>query len=545
MHSIFRTAALNSALLLFAVSVPAATITGTVKGPDGAPFQGAFVQAEDIKMNMMMSVLSNEQGHYRLDNLPAGEYKIQIHAVGYKADPHADVNLTADQKASFDFSLQPGTVHWTDISANQAAVLLPDKPGKDTFIHSCAYGCHSFQNKIAPYRLDESGWRDKVNYMKYSQKYFLSLGTTPDAKFDDAVRYMSAVFSPDSDLPDSPADVPGYKQTVRHYSEAAMNIVYVEFNTPPGNPPQTHSRMPWSAWYDEKHGQVLVPYISGNGFGRMDLKTGKVDEYYLPLHPGYTSAGVGFHSVVSSADGTLWFTEQGMNSIGKWDPSTKEFTEYQDGWTPGKEYLMSGGKSKHTVRVDSKGVVWISGAPLSKFDPKTKEYTHYDEVPDCYQIFVDKDDNAWFTEMRDNGGIGKVDAKTGKVVKYPYHDFRPHRLTLDAQGMVWFNGRGDKLVRFDPKTEKFTDFPLPGPNVGTYGIGYDLDGGVWYNSEHIDELGRLDPKTGKVVEYPFPQSENEIKELLIDNHNRIWFASPTNNKFGYFYIARNTESAAK
>jgi virginiamycin B lyase len=77
--------------------------------------------------------------------------------------------------------------------------------------------------------------------------------------------------------------------------------------------------------------------------------------------------------------------------------------------------------------------------------------------------------------------------------------------------------------------------------VGTYALGHDLDGGVWYNSEWGDVLGRLDPKTGKVVEYPFPQTENAIKELLPDNHNRVWFASPYNNKFGYYYLAGKTD----
>jgi hypothetical protein len=54
-------------------------------------------------------------------------------------------------------------------------------------------------------------------------------------------------------------------------------------------------------------------------------------------------------------------------------------------------------------------------------------------------------------------------------------------------------------------------------------------------------LGRLGPKTGKVVEYPFLQAQNGIKELLPDNHNRRWFASPSNGKFGSVYLAGKTD----
>ena len=521
-----------SALVCSASIAAGATVNGTVKGPDGAPFKAAFVQARNAGMNMMMSVLSDKQGHYKLENLPAGEYTIQIRAVGYKADPRTKVSLTKDQKVSFDFALQVGVVHWTDISTNQAEALLPDGPNRQVAMKRCFEGCHSFQHKFAPYRLDQDGWREKAAAMKYEQASFGGIGEgRMDTQFAQAVQYLATVFSPDSNLTDSVADLPGYKQTVRQFSDDSMNIVYVEYDTLGGNPPITHARMPWSAWYDEKHGQVLVPYLSGNGFGRMDLETGKVEEYFLNPPDDYKAkAGeVIFHSMAPAPDGTLWFTEAGRKILGKWDPATKEFTEYQDTI------------SKHSARVDSKGTVWTSGA-LAKFDPKTKEFTHFPEAPGVYQMYVDKDDNAWFTAPG-TGKIGTVNAKTGKLTQYLYPDaeFHPHRLTIPPDGTAWFNGREDKVVRFDPQTEKFTDFPIPGPNVGTYGIGHDMDGGVWYNSEWIDVLGRVDPKTGKVVEYPFPQAENGIKELLPDNHNRVWFASPTNDKFGYFYLAGKTD----
>ena len=521
-------------IVFFASVAFGATITGTVKGPDGAPFKAAFVQAQNPKMNMMMSVLSDKQGHYKLENLPAGEYTVQIRAIGYKADPRAQVSLTKDQKVSFDFALQVGVVHWTDISTNQAEALLPDGPNRQATMKTCFEGCHSFQHRFAPFRLDEDGWREKVNFMKYAQASFGGIGEGKwDDRFNNAVQYLSAVFSPDSKLPDSPTDVPGYEKTVRQFSDDALNIVYVEFNTLGGNPPLTRHRDPWSAWYDEKHGQVVVPYISGNGFGRMDLKTGKVEEYWLTPPADYTAkAGeVIFHSLVVAPDGTLWFTEAGRKILGKWDPATKEFTEYPD--TVGK----------HSVRVDSKGTLWTSGGFLSKFDPATKEFTHFSETPPYnYQIYVGKDDNPWVTSPA-AGKIGTLDAKSGKVSMYAYEDskFHPHRLTIAPDGSVWFNGSEDKVVRFDPKTEKFTDFPIPGPNVGTYAIGYDQDGGVWYDSQWIDELGRVDEKTGKVTEYPFPQAENGIKEMLPDNHNRVWFASPANDKFGYFYLAGKTD----
>ena len=39
-----------------------ATITGTVRGPDGAPFAGAFIQAQNTKSGITVMILSDDQG---------------------------------------------------------------------------------------------------------------------------------------------------------------------------------------------------------------------------------------------------------------------------------------------------------------------------------------------------------------------------------------------------------------------------------------------------------------------------------------------------
>src|SRR5580704_699298 len=79
--------------VLAASCADAATISGTVTGPDGAPFRGAFVQARHAGLKMTVSVLSDNQGRFVAENLPAGDYRLQVRAVGYKADPKSGVKL--------------------------------------------------------------------------------------------------------------------------------------------------------------------------------------------------------------------------------------------------------------------------------------------------------------------------------------------------------------------------------------------------------------------------------------------------------------------
>ena len=50
-----------------------AAVTGTVKGPDGTPFKGAFVEAQNKKTRITVNVLSDKDGHYHVDDLAAGD----------------------------------------------------------------------------------------------------------------------------------------------------------------------------------------------------------------------------------------------------------------------------------------------------------------------------------------------------------------------------------------------------------------------------------------------------------------------------------------
>jgi hypothetical protein len=124
-----------TAIVLVAPHADAATITGTVKGPDGAALRGAFVQARNAKTKIMVSVLSDNQGRYKVENLPAGEYRLQIRAPGYRAEPRSGLSLTDEQNATHDFALQT-MVRWSDISMYQG--IQPCRArGKNLFFVHC------------------------------------------------------------------------------------------------------------------------------------------------------------------------------------------------------------------------------------------------------------------------------------------------------------------------------------------------------------------------------------------------------------------------
>ena len=508
-------AALGS-LALSASVAGAATISGTVTGPDGQPFRGAFVQARNGATKITVSVLSDSQGRYQVPDLTAGEYRLSIRAPGYKADPKSAIKLTADQSAAADFALQQGLVRWSDISYVQGQKLLPDVRGKDLFFAHCT-ACHGFESRMASVKRDADGWRDRVTYMREAMGFFINRPQLQftDQKADDIAYFLNYAFGEDSTMPASPASLPGYKETVHQFSDEALKIVYVEYEMP------GPSRMPWSA-YPDQNGKFWIPYYGrANRIGELDPVSGVVTEYPVP-----ETGTAAIHSAVPAPDGSVWLTEQGSNKLGKWDPKTQKITEYQDDW------------GKHTARVESNGLVWSTGG-LSVFDPKTEKFTHIPEVPNAYGITLDKDGNVWFAELRRDGRIGKVDAKTLQVTKYqpPTATGFPRRIQVDDQGVIWFaEFQGGKIGQFDPKTERFKEFALPGEKPTPYALGVDADHKVWYSSEWMDVLGRLDPATGQVTEFPMPHAENSMREFTLDAKGRFWYGSPANDRVGYFYL---------
>jgi virginiamycin B lyase len=520
--------------LYLAASCYGATVSGTVKGPDGAPVEGAFVQAQNAKTKMSFFVLSDRQGHYRVEKLPAGEYRVQVKATGLRVDPKSGVALTADQSVALDFALETGVVRWNELSIYQAKKLWPEEKAKQEIFTEC-FICHGFQTRMASVRRDADGWLDRVQFMRDAMHFSLGYRIT-DQDAAEIATYLHKLYGEDSAFPKSPTELPGYKETVRPFSSEASSIAYVEYDMP------GPSRMPFSA-APAKDGSVWIPNFGiGNKITRLNPKTAEMQDFPVP-----NEGTAAVHSAIAAPDGSVWLTEQASDKLGRWDPITQKVTEYQDAYAAGMEGREDGG-SRHTVRIDSKGMVWSSGYPLTRFDPETGKFNDFPEAAHTYSLDFDKDENVWFTNPG-TGQIGKVDAKTLKVTQWmpPTLNTYERRIVVDSDGTVWFGEyQKGKIGHFDPKAQTFKEYDLPGGlDTFPYAMAIGLDHSIWYSSYYLDVIGRLDPKTGKVIEYPFPHSENTIREFFRDSEGRMWYGSPSNNKVGYFYLTSASERVGK
>ncbi|HVB34111.1 MAG TPA: carboxypeptidase regulatory-like domain-containing protein [Patescibacteria group bacterium] len=535
-----------------------ATISGTVKGPAGKPFEGAFVEAQNTTTNISTDVLSHADGRYTVPNLPAGTYRLTIRAVGYKAVPQSETLQSADQHAKADFALQKGAVSWTDLSVWQGRTLLPDGPGKDLIFGAkgksggLCFACHEFQTRMASRRLNYQGWLGLVNYMRYDAvSYFIGPnGTFPfsNQMAGQVATYLTQVFGVDSTLPASPADLPSYQATVRNFSNEAMNIVYVVYPTPDQTWLPFQMYPPTAKGYPSDGSIWVANFGNANEVDRIDPVTGKAQVYHAPC-----SHAANIHAIEIGPRGDAWFGESGCNSVGRVDVKTGKVTEYYEKYPPGLEWGSRGGErhDAHAMLVDGKLYVFSSGLPPSRLDPATGKFTQVPGLAHSYDVYEDKlNGNLWFTNIYKGGKLSLVDPKTLKTVMQfapsvdPEH-FAPHRIGISEKGVVWLTCYGNRVCRFDPKTKAFKIYTPLGPNQSDYAIGLDGAGNVWYSMEDLDTLQRIDPKTGQIVEYPFPYSEITMRKFWTDTKGRIWTTSPSNGVVVYWYLAGGDTRAAK
>jgi virginiamycin B lyase len=507
----------------FSLTSHAATITGEVKGPANAGLKGAFVTAQDTHTRITVAVLTDEAGHYRIENLPAGNYQLSIRSVGYRLEPAMSVTVTSDGHESRELALRKDAVRWSDISIYQGKELFPEGKGSDLLFGNCT-GCHAFQNEMATATNDADGWKKRVEYERTT--YEFGLGQLTGQDVEELSSYLGRLFGPHSVLDTSPADMlgedrhAGYQDTVRSFSSDSLNIVYVEYDVPPPG------AFPFSATPDAT-GSIWIPNGgAANKITRLQPQPGVLQDFPAPT-AGTASVG----SLVAAPDGSIWLAEQGPNGLGRWDPDSHRIVEYPD------DSAIKGG-TKNTVRIDASGNIWSGGVPLTRFDPKSRRFTRVTKVPAAYDLELDTEGNAWFTDPVMNR-IGRVDGKTLAVSQWelPTPDAGPRRLQIAHDGMIWIaEVNAGKLARFEPKTHAFKEFVLPSPEPSPWALAFDNDGYLWYSSYDTDSIGRFDTHTGKAIRYPFPHSEITVHEFCRDATGKIWYASAANKKVGYFFL---------
>jgi streptogramin lyase len=192
-------------------------------------------------------------------------------------------------------------------------------------------------------------------------------------------------------------------------------------------------------------------------------------------------------------------------------------------WSLGTPSYVYPGFGVHDAWTDADGqsVYFTCNVPnnvltLGKFDLKTGAFKPLKVAAanglaaPSHGITRDPTGAIWFNVNPGKGGLGKLDTKTDKIeVFIPPEGMAPTggavTVDYDGRGMIWVSSPTGAL-RFDPTTEKFTEYKSPTPKsanggVGvTYGVAADRDGNGYWAQMAIDTVGVGDGKYGTAKE---------------------------------------------
>jgi hypothetical protein len=121
---------LFACLVLALVSAPAAfpqatdaNLVGTVLDQSGAAITGAEVEATNIATNVKTTTMTNNEGQYRIGNLPVGQYDVKVTKPGFSTSTLRNVRLALNTTATANVNMQVGEVA-TSIEITDTAPLI-------------------------------------------------------------------------------------------------------------------------------------------------------------------------------------------------------------------------------------------------------------------------------------------------------------------------------------------------------------------------------------------------------------------------------------
>jgi virginiamycin B lyase len=380
---------------------------------------------------------------------------------------------------------------------------FPEGPGKDKVVAVCN-GCHDINRAKAGYT--PAGWNMLQHMMQ-------NMGA-PIAPEDwpTVTAYLTKAF-PERPRPQAAVISGPIQASIKLWDVPTLG-------SRPHDPLATRDGAIW--WT----GQL------SNKLGRVDPKTGAIREYLLK------SPHSGPHGLTEDKDGNIWFTGNNAGFIGKLDPKSGITTEYG--------LPDSRARDPHTLLFDHDGVLWFTvqqANMIGRLDPKTGEIKLVaSPTPRSrpYGMAVNSKNVVHFVEFGSNK-VATIDGKTMAIKEYvlPNAAARPRRIAITPDDIVWYTDfpRGF-LGRLDPATGKVTEWPSPsGPNSQPYGIVF-AKGALWYNESFAkpNTIVRFDPKTEKFQTWAIPGGGDIVRNMDVTPDGNPVTANSLVNQVGLVEI---------
>jgi streptogramin lyase len=234
----------------------------------------------------------------------------------------------------------------------------------------------------------------------------------------------------------------------------------------------------------------------------------------------------GTHWIYVDKNDIVWGSENWAHSIWRFDPKTEEFTRVH--WNvPEPVNSPMGGN----YALDQDGFIWRArGKSVAKIGALTGDTIlrfPLKKFTGTYGSAVSKDGRYFGGGAWPRDGIVVADTQTGEVFEPDCSaNCGPARGEFDPQGNYWSGGRGGMLVKFDIAKKRLFEYPLPTPYASMYSAQADKNGEIWAGEMHSGRYLRFNPKTEQFTEYVLPEPYGIDRETWIDNSTdpvTVWY----------------------
>jgi virginiamycin B lyase len=235
------------------------------------------------------------------------------------------------------------------------------------------------------------------------------------------------------------------------------------------------------------------------------------------------TAGSRPHDPLAMPDGSIWYTGQMADVLGRLDPNTGTI----------KQYPVPAHSGPHGLVADKNGDIWYTanfGGYIGKLDPRTGQVTKYPmpdpAARDPHTPVFDRHGTLWFTVQGGNF-VGRLDPANGniKLVLLPSPHSLPYGMVINSKGIPFFDEFGaNRIGRIDPTTMQLHEYTLPNPAARPRRIAKTSDDVIWFTDYARGYLGRLDPVSGAVTEWPSPGGPNSQPYGIAVIHDVIWYS---------------------
>lgn len=517
------------AALFLATGAPAwaATITGTVQS-GGKPVVGAMVTVSSVDGLVNQTVYSDASGAYRLVTNLDGKASLRARA-WMLADVTQKLSVPkGDREIKRAFDLKP-LVTPQEISdslpasVHFARIKFPTSMQRDQFQTDCL-SCHEIGNPLTrrgPRPIEE--WEAYVKVMVRYAAY------KTEVKVKEYAEALAKAFdgTPTAAPPPVPVDPEALTARISEWKLSGAQIAHdTEFNPHDGKFYTTDQGIDRFYVTDPRTNKTTTIDIAANG----TPMGGNFAENNLPV-PFDLSVAHGVHSLQMGADGLFYTTGAIGGEIGVFDPVKHTYQSYRLGGM----HLYP-----HTLRIDSKGIVWFSvhlSDQLGRFDPKTGKTTIIElpkdmQMPDergtaPYGIDINPiDGSVWYSKLWANK-IGRVNPDTLEIVEYEPPVKGPRRIRFDAKGGLWIPGFGDgKVTRLDTRTMKYEVWQIPSLGEGQVEAPYSLavdpqTQDVWITANQSDRLFRFNYATEHFTAFPLPVRGAYFRDMIFTGDGRV------------------------